>query len=238
MAAKEETLLSEQRDSLLRDYNKQSSEENDADVPQPPQLHIQSRAHRTRRFHSLIIFLLLATSGVIAVIFIGIFAKSQGPHHHFRPLNASANPGESFTESIDCGRTAAEARERGCIFDLMLSTWIHESCSDRELMNKYLLEGNYTYYYDENMEHQMPEEEVWRGEYRTIWTQAEFHFRHCVYLMDMQLRSYKTGRPIEVSIYNFGHTDHCVNLTLGPDWRGRMTRLHALVGKCGFPKMT
>lgn len=166
------------------------------------------------------------------------FRQRQGPHHHSRPLNASANPDASFTESIDCGRTASEARERSCISDLMLSTWIHESCSDCQLINKYLLEGNYIYYYVTNMEHQMPEEEVWRGEYRAIWTQAEFHFRHCIYLMDMQLRSYNTGRPIEVSRNNFGHTDHCVNLALGQDWRGRTARLPTLVGKCGFPKMT
>ncbi len=155
------------------------------------------------------------------------------PEAGHTPLQTLA---ESFSKWIDCGHTASEARDRGCIFDLMLSTWIHESCYDGEMMNRYLLEGNHTYFYDEDMLHEMPEEEARRGEYKTLWTDGEFHLRHCVYLMDMQLRSYVTGRPIEVSIYNFRHTQHCVNMTLWHDRDGKKTRLHALLGKCGFPK--
>ena len=103
-------------------------------------------------------------------------------------------------------------------------------------MNRYLLKGNHTYYYDEEMQHEMPEEEARRGENKRLWTDGEFHLRHCIYLIDMQLRSYKTGRPIEVSIYKFGHTQHCINMTLWHDVGAFKTKLQALVGKCGFPK--
>lgn len=223
---------------MLSGYEKLSSDEevnSEINLPQTSQLHFQTRAHRIPRFHVLAIFLLLlATSSIFTVIFLN--RGNHAKYHNLRPLNASANLNESFSEWIDCGHTASEARDRGCIFDLMLSTWIHESCYDGEMMNGYLRQGNHSYYYDEDMVHEMPEEEARRGEYTTIWTDGEFHLRHCVYLMDMQLRSYVTGRPIEVSIYNFGHTQHCVNMTLWHDRDGKKTRLHALLGKCGFPK--
>lgn len=238
MALKQAASLSELQDSLRGGYKKLSSDEEvdlAMDQTQTSQLHFQCRAHRIPCFHVLAIFLfLLVMSSIFIVSFLN--TGNHGEYHNLRPINASANPGDSFSEWIDCGQTAFEARDRGCIFDLMLSTWIHESCYDGEMMNRYLLEGNHTYFYDEDMVHEMPEEEARRGEYTTLWTDGEFHLRHCVYLMDMQLRAYLTGRPIEVSIYNFGHTQHCVNMTLWHDRDGKKTRLHALLGKCGFPK--
>ncbi|KAI0132884.1 hypothetical protein BJ170DRAFT_719046 [Xylariales sp. AK1849] len=238
MALKQAASLSELQDRLRGDYKKLRSDGEDdmaVDQDQTSQLHFQSRAHRTPRFQVFAIFLLLL---VTSIIFIVIFLNTgnHAEYHNLRPINASANPDDSFSEWIDCGQTAFEARDRGCVFDLMLSTWIHESCYDGEMMNRYLREGNHTYFYDEDMVQEMSEEEARRGEYRTIWTGGEFHLRHCVYLMDMQLRAYVTGRPIEVSIYNFRHTQHCVNMTLWHDRDGKKTKLHALRGKCGFPK--
>lgn len=238
MALKQVASLSKLQDSLRGGYKKLSSNEEDdlaMDQTQTSQLHFQSRSRRISHLHVLAIFLLLVmSSSLIAVFFVN--KGSHIEYHSLRPLNGSENPSEGFSEWIDCGQTAPEALDRGCVFDLMLSTWIHESCYDGEVMNRYLREGNHTYFHDEEMVHEIPEEEARRGEYRTLWTDGEFHLRHCVYLMDMQLRAYKTGRPIEVSIYSFEHTQHCVNMTLWHDRDGKKTKIHALHGKCGFPK--
>jgi hypothetical protein len=205
------------------------------DQDQTSPLHFQSRSHWISRFLVLAACLILfATSSIFIVTLLS--TSNHSKYHNLRPINASTRVDDSFSEWIECGHTALEARRRGCVFDLMLSTWIHESCYDGEMMNRYLLEGNHTYFYDEDMMFEMPEEEARRGEYRSLWTDGEFHLRHCVYLMDMQLRAYVTGRPIEVSICNFRHTQHCVNMTLWHDRDGKKTRLHALRGKCGFPK--
>lgn len=238
MSLKQAASLSELQDRFRGGYKKLRSDGEDdlaMDQDQASQLHFESRTHRIPRFYVLAISLvLLAASSIFIIIFLN--PGNHAEHHNVRPIDASENPGDSFSEWVDCGQTAFEARDRGCVFDLMLSTWIHESCYDGEMMNRYLLEGNHTYFYDEDMVHEMPEEEARRGEYKTLWTDGEFHLRHCVYLMDMQLRAYVTGRPIEVSIYNFRHTQHCVNMTLWHDRDGKKTKLHALLGKCGFPK--
>jgi hypothetical protein len=235
MALNQAASLSKVRDKLRGSYKKLSPGGDDdlaVDQDETSQLRFESRPRRISRCHVLVIsLLLLATSSIVMIIIFN--TDNRAKYHNLRPINASASPSDNFAEWIDCGHTAFEARDRGCVFDLMLSTWIHESCYDDEMMNKYLLEGNHSYFYDEDMMHEMPEEEARRGEYKTLWTDGEFHLRHCVYLMDMQLRSYVTGRPIEVSIYNFGHTQHCVNMTLWHDRDGKKTRLH---GKCGYPK--
>ncbi|KUJ13265.1 uncharacterized protein LY89DRAFT_753870 [Mollisia scopiformis] len=235
MALKQAEAPSGLQDSLRGGYKKLNSDEEGDDQHHASQLRFQSRSHKTHHFHVLAVFILLITSS----IFITIFFLNKGNHveyHNLRPLSDSANPDISFSEWSNCGQTALEALDKGCVFDLMLSTWIHESCYDDEMMNRYLLEGNHTYFHDEDMVYEMPEEEARRGEYKTLWTDGEFHLRHCVYLMDMQLRSYKTGRPIEVSIYDFEHTQHCVNMTLWHDRDGKKTKIHALHGRCGFPK--
>ena len=234
MSLQETNPPSEQKEALLGSF-KDSGEEVEAS-----QLPLPSQAHRFHRSPTLAIFsffiLLLATSSIFTATFVNI--KHHADRHTFRPLNASdlGNPTDSFSSWIDCGGTPSQARKRGCVFDLMLSTWIPESCYDDEMMNSYLIKGNHTYYYDEDFLRVLPEEKARRGQYDYLWTDGEFHYRHCVYLLDMQLRSYKTGRPVVVGIYALEHTQHCVDMALWHDVGDSKTRLQSSVGKCGFPK--
>ncbi|KAM7186419.1 hypothetical protein V8F33_011812 [Rhypophila sp. PSN 637] len=232
----------EQHEHLLPIYKDNDSEKRqsvDADnllsSDRPP-----NAQNRLPRLCNILLFIasVLATSSLLAAVLFSFSVESSNEERKFYPLNTSLSKEDSFPSYQSCGHSPTEARAKGCTFDLMLSTWIPSSCADTAMMETYLSQGNYHYFLDKNRTEPMSEEEARRGEYKVIWTEGEFHLAHCVYLMDMQIRSYKTGRPVEVGIFNHGHTMHCVNLTLGLEGevRNRTTRLHALFGGCGFPR--
>lgn len=234
----------EQKECLLASYHDLRQSSDDDELEGQQQQHLPSSESRSRRiftrFYPLVLFFLivLATSTLLSTLFVNVTQIQSPRGRKFRPLNATQDPSLSFSAWKDCGASPSEARsqDKNCVFDLMLSTWIPRDCYNEEMMNSYLLSGNHTYWYDKDMTQKMPEEEARRGEYKTLWTDAEFHLRHCVYLMDMQLQSYKTGRPIELGIYEHEHTQHCVGLVRGHDLAGKKTKLHARFGRCGFPK--
>lgn len=228
----------EQQDRLLSEYtdHEKVSVDNDNANLQRRNTMPQSQPRRQLCYSLFFILSVFATSSILA----SLFTSAQSSHHReFYPLSASISKSDSFPNGfISCGHTPAEARSNNCTFDLMLSTWIHESCADNAMMETYLSQGKYHYFHDKDRTIPMTEAEARRGEYKTLWTDGEFHLAHCVYLMDMQIRAYKTGRPIEVGIFNHGHNLHCVNLTLGLEGevKTRVTKLHALFGGCGFPR--
>ncbi len=243
MATKITPALFRDPDRLLGDYDKLGeSEENESlgDSENLPQPHRRFRNHCTGHgLYGLVTAALLST--VVILSFILISNKSSNLIHSnaIRPLEISETE-ELFSESYTCGSTPAEARSRGCIFDLMLAQWIHELCYDGETMNEWLLSGQYRYYHHKNQTHELPEEEVLRGEFTEIYATGGFHFRHCAYTVDMMARSFLTGGPIEVSLYRYEHTQHCINTTLTNGWdtygNGNMSRLRMSFGVCGFPK--
>jgi len=219
---------------LLSEDEKISEEkevELSADVLRPPKSHRRPWHRCTNSFHSLSIITLFSAVIVLSIV---IIKDRHSSHHILRPLETSAT-NDLLSEPLDCGSTSTEARQKGCVFDLMLSQWIHELCYDAEMSDGYLLSGHHQYYLYGNWTGELSEAEVRRGEYTEIWVSNQFHFRHCMYTMDLQARAYLTGRPIEVGIYRYDHAQHCVNLTLLNDW-GNTTVLYKRFGICGFPK--
>ncbi|KAM7191219.1 hypothetical protein V8F20_009397 [Naviculisporaceae sp. PSN 640] len=229
-----------QRDHLLSvytDHEKGSLDDDNAPfLPRTPPSEPQFQLWRQIFQYLLLVLSVFAVSSILASIFTSV---QSSPHREVYSLNASLSKAEAFPDGfLSCGHSPSEARSKNCTFDLMLSTWIHESCADRDMMETYLAQGQYHYFYDKDRAIPMTEEEARKGEYKTLWTDGEFHLAHCVYLMDMQIRAYKTGKPIEVGIFNHRHNLHCVNLTLGLEGevKTRVTKLHALFGGCGFPR--
>jgi hypothetical protein len=199
---------------------------------QPPQAKRTSLDRYTAAGIYLSIVLILSAICVI----IGSLLRASHTQHTKWPLDRTGSPSEIFSEWNDCGTNPVEAREKNCFFDLILSAWLYESCYDEDMMNRYLTRGKHRYWRDRNMTMEMAEDEARLGEYSAIWTDGEFHLQHCVYLMDMQVRSYVTGRPIEASIYQYEHSTHCVNMALAHDRDNKTTRLMPVFGICGYPK--
>ncbi|KAI1971119.1 hypothetical protein LOZ53_005574 [Ophidiomyces ophidiicola] len=135
-----------------------------------------------------------------------------------------------------CGSNSAEARKKGCMYDVMLGGWIHADCYASDLMEKYISRGNYSWFRDQSLTIPMTDEEVRRGDHDVIWTRKFFHYAHCAYLWEMQMRAYREGKPIEHGIFLEEHTIHCAGILLQQDTLAtNATSIHTGFEWCGLP---
>ncbi|KAL3421706.1 hypothetical protein PVAG01_05862 [Phlyctema vagabunda] len=111
-----------------------------------------------------------------------------------------------------CGTNVAEARAMGCLYDVMLGGWIHSDCYWGELMEEYIAEGEYRWYRDENLTVEMSLAEVRLGEHKKIWTKKYYHYAHCAYLWNLQMRAFRERVPVDHSIMEEEHTVHCSSI--------------------------
>ncbi len=140
-----------------------------------------------------------------------------------------------FEDWKDCGKTADEARSKGCRFDLMLSSWVHEDCFDEKLMERYLFVGNYTWYRDYELLDAIPDEEIRRGDHHISYSSPQQHNAHCGYMWEVQMKAWMRGRPIPRALFSYPHTFHCAGwLVTRPPTNN--TLLITDFDRCGRPK--
>ena len=134
-----------------------------------------------------------------------------------------------------CGTSAMEARAKGCLYDVMLGGWIHADCYQSELMEKYLKAGNYTWYSDVSLTDLVSDAVVRRGEHAEIYTRLFYHYAHCAYLWEMQMKAYRERGAIDNVIFEEEHTEHCSGLLLHQQWENNVTTIYTGFDYCGKP---
>jgi hypothetical protein len=122
-----------------------------------------------------------------------------------------------------CSPEWAEAKEAGCVYDVVLSTWMHPRCFNYELYERYmdtLISMNLTYWLEPDMENEISFDVVVRGEHGWIWTSGTFHHLHCSYVVDRILEASKRQPKIlDTLCRDDKHIGHCVSYNANPDWR-------------------
>ncbi|KAE9975512.1 hypothetical protein BLS_002566 [Venturia inaequalis] len=72
-----------------------------------------------------------------------------------------------------CGQTATEAKEKGCIFDIMSMAWQSPECFDEDLHEEFMDLGPWKFYSDETATHELTYEQVsQRGQ--ISWAERRF----------------------------------------------------------------
>ncbi|KAK2038262.1 hypothetical protein LZ31DRAFT_609184 [Colletotrichum somersetense] len=105
-----------------------------------------------------------------------------------------------------CGKTAAEARARGCHFDPVSFAWLPERCLDQELADEFRA-LNWTLYADVHATRVKTEKEFSDGLTDTFLTN-ENHELHCVYSWRRLHRLIQAGKPLHSGL-SYDHTKHC-----------------------------
>lgn len=231
------TILSTSRDHLLGRYERldeAETEKLDHSPHETSAVKVGSRGSRSLCIRIALSAIVALETAVLAFVLLGAMPHSESAVHVPRPLASTGNGSEIFSEWKDCGHTFSEARSRGCVWDLMLGLWMHESCFNGVMMDRYLRERNHSFFYDRELTREMPEEVARKGEL-VLWGDAGFHHRHCTYWVDTQVRSYITRRPIPSHLYDYGHTQHCLNYTLDHTVVLAL-RMDPTFSQCGFPK--
>jgi hypothetical protein len=125
---------------------------------------------------------------------------------------ASSSAVTSYPEFTDCGSTPAEARSRGCSFDVMSFAWQTPLCYDPSLIEEFLAFHNWTYYTDGEHGITVPLETVLKGDVG-LWVTWKYHVTHCSYMYRQMHRAYENGW-IDSHIRSNHHTIHCHNMLL------------------------
>lgn len=202
-----ETHLDEEK--LLSRYSSEPERERTA-TKKHPQMSSGILRHQLWRL-SILAFLLIA-SLTCAAIFILLVTQ----HNEFSKLlreihNQNTTPSNAIQRKR-CGHSAEEARANDCHFDLMLTAWVPRDCFDEPLMESYISNHNYTWYSDKALTTTVPDNVVRRGEHHRVFVEKEFHYVHCAYMWEMQMRAYHAGIAMEYDISTVEHTTHCAHL--------------------------
>ena len=122
----------------------------------------------------------------------------------------------SFPSSLstDCGSSVAEAKARGCHFDMMSWLWVPAECFDAELVEEFIALRDWDWYTDHTGKERVPLDIVKTGAYDRLWAPQEYHMWHCTYMWKKMHRAILRGRPMDSDIANYNHTVHCEKMLL------------------------
>lgn len=110
-----------------------------------------------------------------------------------------------------CGKSAAEARDFGCTYDLMMDSWLPPNCYDEELSLEFRGLHDWPMYRHKNMTERLTIEEVAERGQALVHTTIEYHYTHCLFALRKLHRAWSLGKDIEAEVAEVKHTDHCAS---------------------------
>lgn len=112
---------------------------------------------------------------------------------------------------LDCGYSPEEARAKGCVYDVMMQDWVPEPCYDSVLTEKYLAEGNWTWYGDGDGNTTISDEQMRKGEHGAAWMSTSYHKAHCVFSWIKIIRALRNDRGVSQELLSYDHVLHCAH---------------------------
>ena len=89
------------------------------------------------------------------------------------PRDSYKNPNAEFLHVDPCGRTAAEARARGCRYGLLYGAWLPESCYDEETEENFRKHRDWRFWLQPNRTEELSWDEVAKGEHDYVLVEWE-----------------------------------------------------------------
>jgi hypothetical protein len=118
---------------------------------------------------------------------------------------------------LDCGYSPEQAREKGCVYDVMMQDWVPVPCYDAVLTEKYLAEGNWTWYGDGDGTTTISNEQMAKGEHGSAWMSTSYHKAHCVFSWQKIIRALRNNQGISQELLSYDHVLHCAHGALKQD---------------------
>jgi hypothetical protein len=175
----------------------------------------------------------LVILGTTGVLLRAILNQTHNYHHHKAPDPSSEpwNPQNPESQRLTlagsgsqgCGHTPSEAVARGCIFDVMTTSWQHLDCYDAELNAEITaLHSPWPFYWSSGPPDERPTPEMLNlipleelGFFEgTFWATREYHVWHCTYAWRQMHRAIEKGRKLDGFLLNYEHTAHCGRLII------------------------
>lgn len=127
---------------------------------------------------------------------------------------------------LNCGKSNQEARDRGCVFDIMAYCWMPPACFESDLLADGLSEasplaeshkaGIFHWYGDPDGNETLPQDPDVLSERFEVWSTNNWHESHCLYFWRLLGRAvnrafvngFESTYILSEAIY-FPHTEHC-----------------------------
>ncbi|KAJ5971437.1 uncharacterized protein N7479_001355 [Penicillium vulpinum] len=116
----------------------------------------------------------------------------------------------------DCGDSPAKARAQGCAFDTIMQLWVPPACQDTHLTDRFVAEGNWTWYADQRAHNPIPYEVLEQGEHQVAFAADHYHRAHCFYTWEALVRALRNRSPIMEEMMSYDHVMHCKMMGLQP----------------------
>jgi hypothetical protein len=130
----------------------------------------------------------------------------------------SNTPTSDLGEIMHCGSNYHEARELGCVYDVMMQLWMPAPCYDSVLSERFLHKGNWTWWTDPENGVTMSDEQMKKGEHTVAFMLMDYHKMHCIFAMEKLVRALRNQWMIIPELVSYDHIVHCKMKTLArPD---------------------
>ncbi|KAK3387939.1 hypothetical protein B0H63DRAFT_559369 [Podospora didyma] len=163
----------------------------------------------TTRRNILLLALIVFASCMALVASVFAFAHTKPP-----------NEETPYKDPEECGLSPIEARQRGCVFDVVLMGWVPWRCHNPELSNEFLARKDWAFYRVPDWNSttpKIPMAEVMAGEWNTIYVEDDFNLLHCTYTWRKTQRAALYGDILDGYLADAHHTNHCEMLLMrGP----------------------
>jgi len=183
----------------------------------PGEENLSQRSHRpTSRANMWMHALISMVATSLFWIFVILLITPANPHRRGAPPSTGTSKLNSvgrhnITSSaklITCGGSVAEARQRGCKYDILLNNWVPAPCYDDEFLAEYKDDGSWGAYADKNMTQRLTVEQMSQRDF--YYTSIRDHVNHCAIMWRKQFWALYEERPaFDTVIANPGHTEHC-----------------------------
>jgi len=146
------------------------------------------------------------------------------------------SPNSLAGKILDCGGNPSEARDKGCVYDVMMQDWVPEPCYDSVLTERYLAEGNWKWYADGDGNTTISDEDIRKGEHGSAWMATSYHKAHCVFSWLKIIRALRNNWGISQELLSYDHVMHCAHGALkeSSDDEGLGVRAPTNYAKCAL----
>ncbi|RMZ85745.1 hypothetical protein DV737_g416, partial [Chaetothyriales sp. CBS 132003] len=126
------------------------------------------------------------------------------------PANSTeSTSSDGLTEIQHCGSNWEEATALGCVYDVMMQLWMPPACYDEVLTERYLRDGNWTWWADADASRIMSDEEMREGKHLVAYMIQDYHMQHCVFAMEKLVRALRNQWSVIPELVSYDHIVHC-----------------------------
>lgn len=139
-----------------------------------------------------------------------------------------------------CGNTPAQARARGCHFDVISFCWLPDECYDASLSHSFDQIRTWEWYLDPDKTQPLTHDEIMTGEFTGLYVDWEYHMRHCTAMWKKMHRAILPGAlgygAVDGYIGSYNHTEHCEHMLLNRNipFENINTRIRVKYPDCGI----